>query len=344
MEGSNTNEVVKKDENVQEEINKINNYIEKLIKEDTENGGKFDEEEIDMINSYTGRLIEGVRKHKGKFDEEKINRDYKYIKKAYRENKEHSKIVEKAKEERFKGLNQDQRLEHHDFKARYLNHFAQDYINATIDPSILEENKKSLLAYPLLRERLKNSTLVDLGCGGPDSTELAYQFATAFGVRKYIAVEKYPDGEDDEGRFFEEEDYEDNIKNVQNNDITKKLLEKNAVHILPQCELVLDRDMLGFLLEREEQSNFIMSGVGKEILLPERCEEDSEYKYETRKEKHQNYVNELEIQISRLTPEGGIVIINSSYINLEKFGFKKNYLEKMGNEKMVVWEKLKNKN
>lgn len=328
MEGLNKNGVVNKDENTQRKYDKA----------------YWEEVHNDKINKHFERIRKEKIEHGEEIDEQKINLEYEDMQKFFRDIREHSEIAEKVRNECFKGLSQDQILEHHDFKARYLNHFAEDYINATIDSSILEENKKSLLAYPLLRERLKNSTLVDLGCGGPTSTELAYQFATAFGVKKYIGVEKYPDGNfNDEGGIFGEKDYEDKMKNIQDSDTIKKLLEKNTDHELPQYEFALNRDMLGFLLERKEQSNFLMSGVGKEILMPGRSFEE-DYKYEARKEKHQNYINELEIQISRLTPEGGIVIINHSFINLEKFGFKKSYLEKKGNEKMVVWEKLKNKN
>lgn len=259
------------------------------------------------------------------FEENNLNKK-KIIEENRKKADERLEEYKKEQTERFKGLSEEKSLEHNEYKNNFIETLAPDYIKAVIDPDFYEKNKERLNGYLLLKNKLKGSNLVDLGCGGPSSAELAYKFASAFDVEKYIGVEKYLYGSNSgEKESYEKGDYDNNIK---------KILEQDTKNILPKYEFSLNKDMLAFLSERTEQSNFLISGISREILMPS-------FSFASENQKmYQEYVEDLENQISRLTPKGGIVIVNHSFIDLEKLGFKKSYLTNSDNEEELIWEKI----
>lgn len=237
---------------------------------------------------------------------------------------------------------------HNNFKANYIGNLASNYIHVVLNPSYFTDNQYNVhnaetmtneSTFNIVKEKLKDSTLVDLGCGGPESTDSAYEFATAFGVKKYIGVEKYLTGETfNVKQNNKEDDYENGIAKTKEGKTILELKEKNPELQLPEHEFLLNKDMVDFLVHTKEQSNFLLSGLGTHILLTSTASSEVS-------EKQFAYMTELESQLDKHVPPGGIVIANNSPIDLRKFGFERKLLFYRNintihtNKDYVVWQK-----
>ncbi len=215
------------------------------------------------------------------------------------------------------------------FKDIYIGFLTDPYIDLAINPNCLDatnytQSKKAKIieTFKLLKEKLHDSTLIDLGSGDPGNFELLYRLVTICGVKKLIGVEKYP---------TDNKDHWERVMNylINENEFYKKLREKNQDLKLPEFEIKLNTDMLSFLEKRTAQSNFVMSGIDDAIL------------------KNNEYIEKLCENLSRLTPKGGIVIGVASVINnrsdlMKKNGFTSTEINKgiSVSNSDYIWEKV----
>ena len=197
--------------------------------------------------------------------------------------------------------------------------FVGEYIEKILNPERKMSREKK---YELLKERLKDSTLVDLGCGDPISVKKAYEFATAFEAKEYVGVDRYPSCSKE--YYIEVIDYFKIHPEDPEGEVLSKLIEQKPK--IPSIKLELGVDMLTFLKGRKDPSNFMMNGVDEDILFDEKFD--------------QEYWNEIIAEIVRLVPKGGLVFGNQSvsFSELENFGFKRVIEEEHSNSQF--WEKI----
>jgi len=215
-------------------------------------------------------------------------------------------------------------LEHNDLKDNFSMFILPEDITSGSD--VLKTfGKKEFEFFSSLKKKLKDSVLIDLGCGNPVSVDSVYKFATLFGVRKLIGIEKYPD------ESVDNEGYIGDINFIKKGEKMKEILQKNQDLKFPECEFYLKTDMLSFLENRTEKSNFVLSGIDSHILNPINKPENKSKDYIA-------YINKLQEKLAQLTQDNGVIMSNYSLINMEKFGFKKKYLFKK--EDNIIWEKV----
>lgn len=203
------------------------------------------------------------------------------------------------------------------------NHFVHNFVNSYIAKALDPEHPVAVeKQYALLKERLRDSTLIDLGCGDPGSVVDAFEFTTAFDVKEYIGVDKYP--------LEPRESYTDFLEYIQTHPDTfeaKTLTQLLKNHLLPSYELMLKTDMLTFLKNRKVQANFMMNGIDEDILSLEFAE-------------NREGLIQLQKEISRLVPPGGLVFgTGSVFLNkLADLGFRQ--IEEGNVSSRQFWEKI----
>lgn len=173
--------------------------------------------------------------------------------------------------------------------------------------------------FEILRDSLKDSVLVDLGCGDHISVMNSYIFAAVLKARKYVGIELHP--------FMKKEAYGYCAEVAKDSDFQyQKLLRLRPETVFPVHDFIFD-DMVSALSRRTEQSNFIFSGIDNNII----CGGDKSFA---------EYIDKLAYHIARLTPAGGVVVnIGSvSLWKLEEYGF-----ERVGDEysfEAVLWRRV----
>lgn len=178
-------------------------------------------------------------------------------------------------------------------------------------------SKEIIKVYKILKDSLKNSTLIDLGCGSHNSVDNAYDFALMFNCKKYIGVDKFLNG-DGIRLGSTEEEYEKVFETRKK--FFKKINEDPDIDPI-EHELIRE-DMLEFLAKRTEQSNFMINGIEIRYIIPAG-------------EAGEEYMDKVFYHIARLVPKGGIVFgRNTTHIDLlGKYGFT--YLELKENHEQL---------
>lgn len=206
-----------------------------------------------------------------------------------------------------------------DFKNCYCGLFMRSCIEyiCTEGQRSVSESKEEI--FDILRNSVKDSVLVDLGCGDHISIMNSYIFAAVLKARKYIGIELHP--------FMKKEDYDHCAEVAKNSDFQyQKFLRLIPEVVYPPRNFVFD-DMVSALAKRTEQSNFIFSGIDNNIIF------GSDKNFE-------EYMKKLVYHIARLTPAGGVVVGEGSVSlwRLKEYGFKKT-----GDEYSfgpVLWQKV----
>ncbi|MBT5021710.1 hypothetical protein HOK51_08660 [Candidatus Woesearchaeota archaeon] len=142
------------------------------------------------------------------------------------------------------------------------------------------------------RKFLKDSTLLDLGCGSEESYSLMISFAALCGVKKYGGINKF----DIPTNYY-------SIDQIKNIILEKKLCNQDQ---LPEIQFA-NEDMLKFLSKQENNSaNIVMFGID-EIIIPFEFKE---------------YHQELAKQIAAVIPKRGFAAgSNTPHLqNVEKYG------------------------
>lgn len=206
-----------------------------------------------------------------------------------------------------------------DFKNCYCDLFMRSCIEyiCTEGQRSVSERKEEI--YDILRDSLKDSVLVDLGCGDHISVMNSYIFAAVLKSRKYIGIELHP--------FMKKEAYDHCAEVAKNSDFQyQKFLRLIPEVVYPPRDFIFD-DMVSALSKRTEQANFIFSGIDNNIIF------GSDKNFE-------DYMEKLNYHIARLTPAGGVVVGQGSVSlwRLKEYGFKQ-----VGDEYSfgpVLWQKV----
>lgn len=143
----------------------------------------------------------------------------------------------------------------------------------------------------VLKQRLKGAVLIDLGAGSAGSFLAMAHFAAAYGVREYIAVDRYADYSSAERGMeqFVHQKYPETVFRAVND------------------------DMLRFIGHQpDESASVCMVSIDSAILA-------SKERFAT-----EEYMQEIAMQIARVVPLDGVAFGANSpaLFGLESFGFK----------------------
>lgn len=239
--------------------------------------------------------------------DEKISSEYKSSEEAHKNEINH--------------MSDNVLIQNNKFKNRFGLYFMDSFTTEVIEEKKSEGNPLFTERYKLFENRIKDSVLIDLGCG--DDISSAYKFATVFQARKYIGVEKYPS--------YNANLYSDKMEYLKNKDKEIKSMVEKGLKLIPH-EIIFN-DMLDFLSKRTELSNFMINGVDEDILY------GPVYQLS---EKERKYFIEIQKNISRLVPKGGLVIgSHSVYLNeLSKMSFLEKKELTKDDITLQIWEKV----
>jgi|GEM_PF-3137278 len=162
-------------------------------------------------------------------------------------------------------------------------------------------------SFTIFQEKLKGSTLIDLGCGGVSSLRNSYTFARLFECKKYVGVDKK----------FQSDGETLNIDELKDKMYTQKNKYFNTLcedKLLPKNELI-EKEMLDFISSYTERSNVMVNGIDGYI-----------------KPFSKEYDKKLIEHIARLVPQGGIVFgVNNSFLgDLINQGFEYKEVRHLG--------------